>query len=829
MEPGTAVSLDADSTNRIRSRVIRVTAISALVFLLATVFAACGGDTGGSPSSSNDDGSETDNTDRTLAPDGIAITEAAVIVAPEYTGLDTFVAVQSTTVSGVTDETPLPPEAQHVGDLTVEITAGRNVDISTNEQGLYVIVPVPASFEGEASELAVAARTPAKYAHIGPAEASSDHFWSVQPGYYVPQANAFAFPLQYLMAEGSEFALVKSSAYNSRTLEFPDRDFGVSDDNSTDQQGLDTARHPLIHKTKVGKTVGKAVKSVADAIGQALEDVGEEVSEEVKDAMKKVADTVEQAQKCVDNKGWKTREHFRIPCRSVDCTQAHRDQIRAYLDEVHGQFRPDFNRPDLTRSLPCRKLEVDDGSGGTETVWGRFYNYQLREQGEGRCSGNVNGMYMSGTNTGFTCYDGSNLGNSNKETTRQEYFHAVQYNYPPISWTNWADDVLVDKIPTWAIEGTASPVDNEFTTPDDIFRTSRDLRNIDTPLTEETGKPEYAAYKIQDFWIYLVNARNSTPKETFLPLFKQQSGMPNEPELAKVRALYDVSRHHWGWVRNQAFESRVTDGYEGKLNGSCVPNSNTWGSLLTTIQYDVSSQNPPLRRTLRIQDGWTAGVAKIEINNNTSTPTRATVSVDGQQPVKLYRARNSANNDCLDRNEPLRSSSLEDGIAANSSQTYFLLMDNARSASNATFDLTIDHLESNGDKRAPVARIVEPAPGSDVDFYSQSLRADAMDPGGGPIATYDWKVIADDETIDDVDDDGQSPATDGNPISFQFPESSTDINSVTFELTVTDTEGDSVTVRETRNNFVCRTLYYACIDDGDCCSGICGNDICVGT
>lgn len=804
----------------------------------------------GTPTDSGDEG-EHGGLDQTLGPDGVAVTEAAVFVSPEHGGVDRIVAVQSSEVSGVTDETPLPPEAQHVGDFTIEVSAGRNVDISAQEQGLYMIVPVPSSFEGEPSELAVATRLPVDLAqrHGDQLDSSIEHVWDVHPGYYIPKANAFAFPLHYLTAEGSEFALVRSEEYDSSTLEFPERDFGSSGQDESREQGLyRTKGRPVIHKTKVGKAVGNAVKEVADAVGEAFEEIGEEVSEEVKKAVQKVADTVEEAEKCVENRGWKLRENFYVRCRKLDCSQSDKQKVREYLNRVHDQFRPEFNEPDLTRTLPCRKIEVETDDGGTETKWGRFYGYNLREEGTGgpigNCRGGTHGMYVAPTHTAFTCFDGFDSGDvDERRTTRMEYFHSVQFNYAPLSWPNWTSKNPGAKFfPKWIVEGVASAVENPNTTPDEMYRDgNRPLRAIDKPLTEQGD--DLPAYKIQDFWTYLVNARNSTPKETFIPLFGERSGVPNKPDLLKAAHLFNLEKHYWGWVRNQGFEAEMTEGFGEALGDTCVPKNGDGSrpdalqSLKTTLTYDPNTRSSPLRRNLRIeqkifQDAWTAEVAKIEVNNSSSSkPFDVIVSADGNQPVKLYRNRSSENQDCLNRNEGLRESSMQVTVPSDSSQEFYVLMLKSQIA-DASFDVKVEHIEANGDTQPPTARIVDPSPGEEVHLQGDSLEAEATDPGGANvgdgIARYDWRVTYGGQTRDDLNGNGQ-PGVDGKTISnAELADETADFDeSVKIELTVTDREGDSVTVKETRENISCRVLYMKCSEDSDCCSGTCGAGICV--
>lgn len=830
------------------SNLARIARAGGLALAIAVFGVACGGgngdETGPSPDTATDTGvgpdtsrtedteSSTENLDATLETEGVAVTDAAVFVSPKYSGLDRIVAVQSSTVTGITDATPLPSEATKVGDHSFEVSAGRDVEISTREQGLYIVLPVPASFDGEPSQLAVAARTPA---HSGPGDSidsSVSHLWSVQPGYYVPQARAFAFPAHFLMADGSEYTLVKSKEYDSRTLEFPNRDFGTSGERSSKEQGLyRTNRHPLIHKTKVGKAVGNAVKSVADAIGKAFEEIGESVSEEVKKAIKKVADTIEEAKKCVNNRGWKLRPNFFVNCRRLNCDTNAKQEVRSHLKRVHDQFRPEFNKPDLTRTLPCRKVEKSDGS----TQWGRFYNYTLRQANTGLwCDDTPDGQYIAPTNTALTCFEpsGDSLPDT-ESTTRMEFFHAIQFNYGGMSWHNFGEKGAPSKhFPSWIVEGQGSAVENTNTTPEETHRSDRPLRFIDTTLNAADDRA--SDYNSQDFWTYLVNARNSTTKETFVPVLSAQPGLSQKPDLGRLKQLFDLEKHHWGWVRNQAFEARMTEGFDGALNETCRPDEDAWDSPLTTINYDPSARSSPLRETLRVDGDWKAEVAEIDVTNGASNRVKFVFSAEGHDsnPVKLYADTDSATQACLNRNEPRDQSSLEDFVSAGGDPTYYLLMDHPRGGNTfndptGVYDLKIEHLAPNGDKQRPEGQIVKPESGAEFERNGQTLEADASDPGPPGNLTYDWKITHDGMTEDDPDNNGD-PNEDGNPVTLSsIPDDENSFsNTVRIELTVTDLEGQSATFSEEREPS-CAPIYHACNKDKDCCSRICGNGTCV--
>jgi len=745
------------------------------------------------------------NEDNLLESGGLAVTEEMGILATEGV-LERDIVVQSEPAPNVTDETPLPKWTEIVG-TPLRISASRYLDIPAQDDPAYLMLRVPPSYEGDPTELEVATRTPRTVFAGDQLEGSTRHVWSSKPGYYIEGAEVLIVPLRFFYDEGIEHGLVQTESASTVTLEFSDREFGGGGDSETTEQGLyRTKRQPgLIKDAK------NWVEDKAEDVADAFEDVLDDLKDEVKEAVKKVVDTVEEAKKCLDDGGLNAKPNFWIECRGLDCTDSMRFETRDQLTKIHDQFVSDFRKPDLRRSLPCRKIDKD--RDGTAEHYGRFYVYELRDEADAA------GKYLSSGNIAYTRTDPGK--NPSEATTRMEFFHAVQFNYPSIG-RDWR---------AWVIEGTAEFVENTNTTPQEADRHSKALRKIDRSLDEfEEGNGKAPAYRAQDFWVYVINSLGSTTKKILERVYKSHSILKNSnPTIAKVNRLFDLPELHWGWVRNQAFEAGMTEGFGSKLGKTCVPKDGNdespeaWSSLKTTLDYDPSNRNDPLRKTVSFGDEWSAKVAKIDVNNSSSSkPSRVVVSADGDQPVKLYRDRNTSTQACLNRGEPLKQTSLEDGVAVNGSQSYYLLMENARSSGEASFDVKVEHLEPNGDNQRPNANIVDPAPGERVDWDSQTFRAQASDPGGGALATYDWKITHGSETVDDVDGDGNDGADGKSPTLTELPyDSSAYYDTITIELTVIDLENQSVTIRQTRGNLACRVLYEACSKDKECCSGTC--------
>lgn len=811
---------------RCLSALANLVGIGVLALLVATAGTGCGGGGGGGQQPSSDAGADTEpgpgtdagtdtgpdagptttpNEDNLLESGGLAVTEEMGILTTEGV-LEKDIAVQSEPAPNVTDETPLPDWADPVG-TPLRISASRYLDIPAQDDPAYLMLRVPPSYEGDPAKLEVATRTPRSVFAGDQLEGSTRHVWSAQPGYYIEGARVLIVPFRFFYEEGLEYSLVRTESASTLTLEFPERNFGADGDSETTEQGL--------YRTKrqggFFKDAKNWVEDKAEDVADAFKDVLDGLKDEVKKAVKKVVDTAEEAQKCLDNGGLKAKPNFIIECRGMDCDDSMRFATRDQLKKIHGQFVSDFRKPDLKRSLPCRKIDQDED--GTAEHYGRFYFYELRDEADAA------GKYLPSDNISFTRTDPGK--NPSEATTRMEFFHAVQWNYPSIG-LDWR---------AWVIEGTAEFIENTSTTPQEAYRHSKTLRKIDRSLDEyEEGNGSAPAYRAQDFWVYMINSLNSTPKEILTKVFKVQNVRKNSnPTLSKVYRLFDLRDLHWGWVRNQAFEASMTEGFGSKLGDTCVPNdgndgnSKAWSSLKTTMQYDPSSRTSPLRKTLRIQDEWAAKVAKIELDNSSSSKSfKVFVSAEGNQPVKLYRDRDQSTQACLNRGEELRRTSLPDDLSANGSQSYYLLMENFQGNDEASFDVRIEHLQSNGNKQRPSARIVKPANGERVNWDNQTFEALAAAGNGGITLNYDWKVSHGSETVDDVDGDGDD-TSDGNPVTLtDLPyDSSAYHDSITVELTVTDGNGNSVTVRETRGNLACRNLYEPCNRDSECCSGTC--------
>lgn len=766
-------------------------------FFLCT--ASCGGDGGGT--STDDDGTDTgsetgvapdtgvdsetgdarpDPTERTeiqnednlLEPGGVAVTDEMGLVAPEG-ALDRNIAIRSEGAEDPTDETPLPPEADSAGGY-FDVSAGRNIDIPVDETPLYLMVPVPVDFSGDPTNLALGVRSSVDYLAGDSIDPSISHVWFSRPGYYLPGPRVLVVPLRFLLTDETTLVLLESDEFETRTLRIGPGNGNVDDSTETTSQGL--------YRTRQQPGVIGWVKEKAEDVGETFKDWAEDLADGVEDAIEAATETAEEAKACADDEGWKAKPDFYVKCRGFEnggCGESEKSAMRAYLNRVHDQFVPGFREPDLLRTLPCRKVN------GT---YGRFYKYTIRKDETGLDSfgcTSAGGMYSPLLNRAITCYDPSDPDPSQEErTTRMEYFHAIQYNYGAIQpWNSHS----------WVLEGTASFVENTETTPSNAIRDPErgSLRTIDKPLNRyEEGDNGAPGYKIQDFWVYLIHSLDSTPKDVLEPLF---TGL-RKVDIQKIASAFELDRHYWAWVRNQAFESHQTEGFPSDLNERCVPNSSTWNALADEFDYDAGTQSSPLRESSFVSGNWNAGVAKLNVTNTDPDPKKIFVDAESSffgmlGAVKLYPERNSQSSDCLNRGEPEGESSITNVVESGEEWSAYMLMANNQfvGGEGLAYDLEVDHLGSNGDKLPPTASIERPFPSSNDDpdrRYRITLRADAEDPGGGFIANYHWKLTGprshvETHTGNDIEVDA---------LGTFYP------GTLTIELTVTDDEGDEISM-----------------------------------
>ncbi len=359
---------------------------------------------------------------------------------------------------------------------------------------------------------------------------------------------------------------------------------------------------------------------------------------------------------------------FKVKCKGFSgsgCGSNEKDSVRAYLQDVHDEYVPGFRSPDIKTPL----------FSGT-------YVWTIKKQGTAWCKGDTAGKYLYLTNTPITCYNGS--GDPSEGTTRHEFFHAIQFNYAPISWTKSQSN--------WIIEGTAEitePSSSGASAP--AVRPNLGLTAIDKSLNK-------SSYNARDFWVYLINSRNSTPSGTLDPLFQAQSNATNTPNVDKVDALYSMADSHWGWVTNQAFESRVTDGFTGKgaLSPNCVVDSSV--ASLKNISYDAGKRNSPKTRTIEVEE-LSAQIVGVQFQNTGSNRVSAQASASTSASnsfAKAYFRHESPTTSCRDRgaqsasaqiSEPL----LPDSTAAYSTTTFYVLISNSRAGQSSTFDVEVSH------------------------------------------------------------------------------------------------------------------------------------------
>jgi len=725
---------DFGGGREVRESVFRSLFAGLVSLVLFAVAPGCGGGGGGGGSSS-DTGGDTGMTgdgmtdtaspdpdsspdeevnlpDRVLEPGGMAVTNAAALGAAEG-ALEFPVAVSTESAEDSTSETPLPPEASAAGDF-VEVSGDRDIYIPAGDSPLYLVLPLPG--DAEPSNLGLAVLEGGR--ETAGSELPADiQYWSVLPGMYDSQNGLFVVPVRFLRTDGMTVGLVESDTYDAPALS------GSSE-------------------------------SGGSARPTGIIDGGDEPVGAVRAAIDGATSRPEQSSQ---------KDDFYVVCRGFDgsgCGDAVKSDVRDHLNSIHSDFSSGFAGPALRRTLPGRTVDGREG---------RFYRYVVRPEGSERPCREGDGLYSPFTRTAVTCHDPSTEDPPSQATTRMEYFHAMQYTYPFFD-RRYAGN----KGAAWLLEGPAAVAKNTNSTADKAVRWNRtsgakDLRNVDTSLTARTGKAPFPAEGTQDFWVYWSRSENLSPKELFVPLWESNTG--RAPSITDVNESYDLASAHWGWVRNQAFEARVTDG-NSDLNGTCVPDSNAWGSIDQTVVYDTVRPGM-MRDRLELSGDWTAEVLKVEIHNPSNYDYKAIFGGSSDTGyLKVYPARNSPGKHCLHRNEGPSETGFSPIIEAGETwEAYLVLSNSGRTPTDKRqYDVGATIRGPRSDQKSPSVIIERPEA---VDYTLKRntllLKADATDPGGGYIETLEWTVRGsggtsktyrgEDLAIDDFWSEGFQPGT----------------------------------------------------------------------
>jgi len=360
---------------------------------------------------------------------------------------------------------------------------------------------------------------------------------------------------------------------------------------------------------------------------------------------------------------------FKVKCRGFGgsgCGNNEKNDVQSYLQDVHDDYVSAFRSPDLKTPLLSNK-----------------YVWIIKKDGTAWCKGDTVGKYLSLTNKAITCYDGGSDPPSER-ITRHEFFHAIQYNYAPISWSK-----LPKQRPDWIIEATAALAADPNTGGSNhaIRNRKRPLRSVDAPLTSTTGNNEYQA---QDFWTYVINRRSSTMAKILDPVFKQQSNAPNKPTAEKVNKLYSLPDDYWGWLRNQGFESQVTNGYGGKLSDRCIFDPNV--ASPNKISYDAGSRSEAKEEGVTVSK-LSARVMAVQVqtgSNRIDLEITASTS-DANSYVRIYPPHTSSTTDCWTNSEDA-SDTLADVMLESSQKTYYVLLSATMiDVQRSSFNINISH------------------------------------------------------------------------------------------------------------------------------------------
>jgi len=362
---------------------------------------------------------------------------------------------------------------------------------------------------------------------------------------------------------------------------------------------------------------------------------------------------------------------FKVQCKGFGgsgCGSDEKNDVKGYLSTVSDDYVSGFREPDLRTPLFSKK-----------SIW------VVKKKGTAWCKGTTQGMYLSLTNKAITCFDPDNQSDPPKSTTRHEFFHAIQYNYAPISWSK-----LPKQRPDWVLEGTAELAEDTRSSATNVVRAGTDLRPIDTPLTEVSGQPNLPEYRAQDFWVHLIGSRSSTPAQILDPVFDQQSNGTNKPTAEKVDELYSLKDAHWDWIRNQAFDAETTAGYDGKLNGECVFDSRA--ASPTTVSYDAGSRTSAksVSPTVSKLSGKVMAVEVTTGSNRIDLEITASTS-DAKSYVEIYPDVSSPTTDCWGTTAG-SSDTLTDVMLESKNRTVYVLLGATMiDGSESTFTLTVSH------------------------------------------------------------------------------------------------------------------------------------------
>ena len=688
------------------------------------------------------DGADDDLEAETTLESGGTATQNGVHLMASEGAVENPIEVKVQNASDPTDETPLPSEAKGVGDF-YRVSGQRNLEISADSDPLYIALPVPDGVDE--TNLAVAIRVSRKQVQGDNLPSGKNHFWTVVSAVYHPARDLLVLPINFVAKEGNAFAVVESSEYDSPEMT------AENEDSETRDQGLIRTRKQYF-----------------------LKKLFEEVKEFFEEGVKK-------------------KEDFFVKCRGGfddgDCGSSEKSKVREYLNRVYEDLVSDFKNLGLKRTVPGRKVDGEQG---------RYYVYVIRKNGTANaCGGGNGGMYNSLLNIGTTCYNGS--GDPSEKTTRMEFFHAIQYNYPAISWSK-----LPKKRPLWVVEGTASFIENPDSDATTAIRDDgRNYRPVDEVLTLQ-DKSDNPAYTVQDFWVYFINERDSTPKDKLRPFFEKQSGMPNRVTVEKLAELYpEFQDLYWKWVRNQAVEAKNLDGDpipEDADAGTpprkpCLFNDDaTIKSFEKKITYDAAGQND-LTETLVIDEAPKAEAVKITLKNTGMDAAAITAerTDPGSGRAKFYRKRSDSSVECWSNDSPGK---IQKALAPGEEKVLYLLAANTepvpknQEANRVFLDFKISAETSNQGTEKPTVSMINPTePASEpLRDTTLRLRADASDPDGGFIQSYEWSVTG---------GRGQTNNYSGNDKSISLWQNPGAFNPGVFKIkvTVTDDEGDQATAK----------------------------------
>jgi hypothetical protein len=151
--------------------------------------------------------------------------------------------------------------------------------------------------------------------------------------------------------------------------------------------------------------------------------------------------------------------------------------------------------------------------------------------------------------------------------------------------------------------------------------------------------------------------------------------------------LYSMADAHWGWVTNQVRESRVTDGFGGRLSSPCKIDSSAVSSF-KNISYDAGNRTNPKTRSFDVQE-LSAEVVGVQFKNSSSN--RVTAKASASTSASDSYAKVYSSSACQNRGSQSPSAQISKPLQVGSTATFYVLISNSRSGPESTFNVEVSY------------------------------------------------------------------------------------------------------------------------------------------